>query len=344
MRRLVIIGNSAAGLAAVGAVRSRDRRCRVTLIGAEGHLPYSRIMLTYLLGGRVGGDELFLHGPDWYSQMGVEALVGCRAVGIDAARGKVVVEKAPGAGASRRVSYDKLLIATGALAKRPAIRGVDLPGVFCLRDLDDALGILKYAASRGMLNDSGRRGGAIERGGGAGPRAVFLGGGPVCVQALAGLANRGMRVTLVVRSQAILSQLADPPTAKLAEKVLRAGGVRIVRGAEPVGIEAAAKAKAAGRAGTQSRAAGRTSRMMVHMRDGRRLPADLIIIGKGTQPNLELSRGTKIATDVGILVDGMMETSVPGVFAAGDVAQARHCVSGRRPLGSSPLRTMNCEV
>jgi NAD(P)H-nitrite reductase large subunit len=327
---LVIIGNSAAGLAAVEAVRSRDRRCRVTLIGAEPHLPYSRIMLTYLLGGRVGGDELFLHGPEWYPRMRVEALVGCRAVAIDTRRGQVVVEKASSAGTSRRVAYDRLLIATGALAQRPAISGIDRPGVFCLRDLDDALGILKYAESCGMLNDPRRRAGAIRRGG-KGPQAVFLGGGPVCVQALAGLADRGMRVTLVVQSQAILSQLADPHTAGLAEKVLRAGGVRIVRGAEPVGIEERPRAEAGGRAASsRGRAADGGSRLMVHTRDGRRLPADLIIIGKGTQPNLELARGTKIATDVGILVDGTMETSVPGVFAAGDVAQARHCVSGRR--------------
>ncbi len=80
MRRLVIIGNSAAGLAAIEAIRSRDRRSRVTLIAAERHLPYSRILLTYLLAGKIRRDELFLHGRDWYEQMGVEATDGppCR--------------------------------------------------------------------------------------------------------------------------------------------------------------------------------------------------------------------------------------------------------------------------
>jgi len=145
---------------------------------------------------------------------------------------------------------------------------------------------------------------------------VFLGGGPVCLQALTALAGRGMRVALLVRSPQILSQLADRYTAGLAEKALRVGGVRVLTRADPIGIEAGS-----GRSGP---------RLRVHLRVGRRVPADLVIIGKGTQPNLELARGTGIATDVGVLVDETLQTSVPGVFAAGDVAQATHCVSGRK--------------
>lgn len=299
MPRLVIIGNSAAGLSAIEAIRSHDRRPRVTLIAAEAHLPYSRVMLTYLLGDKVRRDELFLQGADWYERMGVEALVGRRAVEIDTRRGHVVVDakRAHGPRGTRRVSYDRLLIATGALAERPRLPGIDLPGVFCLRDLDDAVAILRYVVP-----------GAA--------RVVFLGGGPVCLQALTALADRGMRVALVVRSQNILSQLADAYTAGLAEKVLRSHGIQVITGAEPVGIEA--------------RSNQRGARLVVHIRDGRCLPADMVIIGKGTQPNLELAQGTDIATDVGILVDQTMETSVPGVFAAGDVAQATHCVTGRK--------------
>jgi len=133
---------------------------------------------------------------------------------------------------------------------------------------------------------------------------------------LTALADRGLRVALLVRSKQILSQLADADTAGLAERVLRAGGVQVVKGAEPIAIEAN-KGKGA-------------SRLAVRLADGRRQPADLIIIGKGTRPNLELTRGTAIATDTGIPVDETMETSVPGVFAAGDVTQATHCVTGRK--------------
>lgn len=321
MRRLVIIGNSAAGLAAIEAIRSRDRQCSVTLVAAEPHLPYSRVMLTYLLAGKVRRDELFLHGADWYARMGVEALVGHRAVEIDTRREQVVVERSspvpraacpPYGKNTRRLAYDRLLIATGALAQRPALPGIDLPGVFCLRDLDDAVAILRYAEDNRLLAEPGRAKILFAHR----PRAVFLGGGPVCLQALAALTDRGMNVTLVVRSRSILSQLADPYTAGLAEKVLRAHGVRVLTEAEPVGIDARSNRPGA--------------RILVHVRDGRRLPADMVIIGKGTQPNLELARGTDIATDVGILVDETMETSVPCVFAAGDVAQAMYCVSGRK--------------
>jgi nitrite reductase (NADH) large subunit len=342
VQRLVIIGNSAAGLAAIEAIRSRDRRSRITLIAAETHPPYSRVMLTYLLAGKVRPDELFLHGPDWYERMGVEALAGHRAVAIDTRLGHVFVERAFSGRTPRRIPYDRLLIATGALAQRPALPGIDLPGVFCLRDLDDAVAILRYAEADGMLGEStvyrstgchgqppmesglsraalrGRSLWGESRGlkPAAGRRAVFLGGGPVCLQALTALAGRGMRVVLLVRSPQILSQLADRYTAGLAERALRAGGVRVLTRADPVGIEAGS-----GRSGPPLR---------VHLRDRRRVPTDLVIIGKGTQPNLELVRGTAIATDVGILVDETLQTSVPGVFAAGDVAQATHCVSGRK--------------
>ncbi len=333
MSRVVIIGNSAAGLAAIEAIRSRDRRSRITLIAAETHPPYSRIMLTYLLGGKIAADGLFLHGDDWYRRMRVEALVGHRAVKIDTRRGQIVTANGT---ATSRVPYDRLLIATGALAERPNLPGIDLPGVFCLRDLDDAVAILKYAEDNGLLGGprlqplgdrppAGRHGrdGArplrrARRPDATGPtsRAVFLGGGPVCLQALAALAGRGMHVGLIVRSKRIFSQLTDEYTATLAERVLRAGGVQVVKGAAPIGIE--------------SNNGKRRARLVVRLADGRRQPADLIIIGKGTRPNLELARGTPIATDTGMLVDEAMETSLPGVFAAGDVTQATHCVTGRK--------------
>jgi len=300
--RLVIIGNSAAGLAAIEAIRARDRRSRITLIAAETHRPYSRIMLTYLLAGKVARDDLFLHGDDWYKRMRVEALLGYRATAIDSRRSQVVAKRN---GAGKRIPFDRLLIATGALAERPKLPGIDLPGVFCLRDLDDAVAILRYAEANDLLAESGRR-----------PCAIFLGGGPVCLQALTALVERGMRVALLVRSKQILSQLADAYTATLAERVLHAGGVQVVKGAAPIGIEA--------HNGRHS------SPLAVYLADGRRQLADLIIIGKGTRPNLELVRKTPIATDTGILVDETMQTSVPGIYAAGDVTQATHCVTGRK--------------
>lgn len=304
MARLVIIGNSAAGLAAVEAIRSRDRRSHVTVIAAERHPPYSRIMLTYLLAGKTTRDRMLLHGPDWYREMDIQALTGQRAVAIDTQRRQVITEDSSKGGGTRRISFDRLLIATGATAQRPDVPGMDLRGVFCLRDLDDANAILRYAdeqlPTRGV------------------PEAVFLGGGPVCLQALTALSARGMRVSLVVRSEAILSQLADPDTALLAEKVLRAHDIRAHKGVEVYGIDSR---------GSSGRSAGR---LLVQTRQGKPLPADLVVVGKGTQPNVEVARGTGIATDVGILVDEAMETSVPGVFAAGDVAQATHCVTGRK--------------
>ncbi len=304
MARLVVIGNSAAGLAAIQAIRSRDRKSAVTLIAAEQHPPYSRILLTYLLSGKMTLDGVPLHGPNWYEEMGVRPLTGRRAISIDTKRRQVITEDAFKGGRSKRVSFDRLLIATGATAERPDVPGMDLPGVFCLRDLDDATAIMRHVEER----LSGSRV----------PQAVFLGGGPVCLQTMTALADRGLKITLLVRSKAIFSQLADAKTASLAEKVLRARGIRVVKGVGVSGIEARGKS---------SRPA---SRLVVNISPGRPLSADLIIVGKGTKPNVELARGNNIKTDYGIVVDESMQTSVPGVFAAGDVAQATHCVTGEK--------------
>jgi len=300
----VIIGNSAAGLAAIAAIRSRDRKCSITVIAAERHPPYSRIMLTYLLAGKTTLDRIALHEPHWYGEMNVRPLIGRRAMAVDARRGEVLTESASGRGRPRRVSFERLLIATGANPQRPSVDGIDLPGVFCLRSLDDAAAITSWVD--GQLAGSRP------------PEAVFLGGGPVCLQTLTALATRGAKVTLLVRSAAILSQLADPYTAALAEKVLRAHGIRIIKGVDVSAIERGPRT-------------GRSRHgLMVHTRQRKPLPADLVIVGKGTEPNTQLTRGTGIATETGILVDETMATSVPAVFAAGDVAQASHCVTGRK--------------
>jgi len=304
MSRLVVIGNSAAGLAAIEAIRSRDRRSKLTLVAAETHLPYSRILLTYLLSGKTTLADVPVHGPEWYRRMDVEPLTGRRALSIDTRRGVVITEHAGSGKRAERVAFDELLIATGATAQLPEVPGVDLPGVFCLRDLDDATAIQEHLAER--LPASRR------------PRAVFLGAGPVCLQSMTALAARGMQVRLMVRSPAILSQLADPDTAAMAERVLRAHGIVITKGVDVTGIEPGAST---GRA---------PSLLAVVTAEGRRVPADLIIVGKGTTPNAGLARSSGIAADYGITVDDNLMTSAPGVYAAGDVAQASHCVSGEK--------------
>ena len=105
----------------------------------------------------------------------MDALLGHWATGIDTRRNQVVATRN---GRSKRVAFDRLLIATGALAERPVLPGIDLPGVFCLRDFDDAVGIMRYA-EKNRLFDRRLETRAID----SAPRAVFLGGGPVCLQA-----------------------------------------------------------------------------------------------------------------------------------------------------------------
>lgn len=180
-----------------------------------------------------------------------------------------------------RFSYDRLLIGTGGVPEKLRIEGGDLPFVFTLRDLPDAQGI------RNILN------------GGKG-RAVIAGAGPVSMETGDALSKLGLDITFVISSNRVFSTLMDIDAARFVEEKLLEKGIEIRKGEDIRRIEEDG---------------------IVHFSSGETRQSSLVIIGKGVKPCIHFLEGSGINTGAGIVVDEHQETSIPGIFAAGDVAE-----------------------
>ncbi len=294
---LVIVGNSAAGVAAAEAARRASPRARITVIGDEGAQAYCRCLIPEILAGTADFSRIILRSGEDLRREGIE-VAGGRAVEILPGPGRVMLED------GREIPYDRLLLATGAAPVLPDLPGRELQGVMGFRDYSDALEAVRIA------------------GAGAGD-AVVLGGGLVSLKAAHALKKRGFaRVTLVVKSPHLMSKQLDPESAGLVGRAFEGMGVRIIFGAD-----ASAFLPGPGGGGVGS----------VLLEDGREIPAGLVIAGKGVRPRTGLAERAGGAAGRGILVDSCLRTTLPGVYAAGDCAQVAGPGGEEAPWGLWPL-------
>ena len=192
--------------------------------------------------------------------------------------------------------YDRLLLTTGAKAVLPKLPGAQSSGVFPLRTIVDARAIKRLAERK--------------------KRAVVLGGGLVGLKAAEALATLGLRVTVGVSSGHILSRQMDKDGAMLVQDAFEKAGVAIRTDCSPVGLEANGAGWVCG----------------VDFGAGGRVPADLVILAKGVSPQVDLALQCGLQVGQGIYTNERMETSLPGVYAAGDAAEAYISWSGRRKV------------
>jgi NAD(P)H-nitrite reductase large subunit len=289
--RLLILGNSAAALAAVRAIRARGGEQAITIVSREPCSAYSPVLTTYYLRGRIPESALYLCDLGYYRERDITCHFGMAAVELDASAQTVSFDD------GIRMGYDALLIATGASPKR---LGGDLaPEVaaeICyLRTIEDARRIRQLA-------DHARQ-------------VVIIGAGLVSLQVAGAIARPNLQVTCVVASRQILSQNIDATCAELLRgHVERSASIEFLFGANVTEI---AKVDGGYR---------------VSLDSGAELAADLLVAGKGVSPNIEFVDREQIAVEEGILVDDYMRTSAENVWAAGDLAQGRNRISGKRGL------------
>jgi 3-phenylpropionate/trans-cinnamate dioxygenase ferredoxin reductase subunit len=191
-----------------------------------------------------------------------------------------------------RLRYDRLLLTTGAEPRRLAIPGADLDGVFSLRSVDDS----------DRLRERLDRGGAV----------VIVGAGWIGAEVAASARQRGLEVTIVAPEKVPLERVLGPEVGGVYRHLHEDHGVRLLLG---TGVESFA--------GTGAVERVRTS-------DGHDIDCDLVVVGVGARPRTELAERAGLSVRAGILVDERLATSAPDVFAAGDVANARHPFYGDR--------------
>lgn len=204
-RRYLIIGASAAGMAAAEAIRNSESSGVITVLSEEPVMPYFRPMIPFLISGKKSAADMALIGQGPYSGTGIEVRLNSRAEKVDTSNQAVMVQ------GGDQVPYDRLLIATGSRPYvPPEINGTEAEGVFALRTLTDA----SAAADRAAKSD----------------HVVMLGGGLLNLKAAFALLGRGLDVTLVVYSPEVLSQLMEPDDAVLIRSALNKAGLKIITG------------------------------------------------------------------------------------------------------------------
>ncbi len=204
MKHIIIIGNSAAGIAAAEAIRNKDKVSSLTIISDEDYTAYCRCVLSYYLSKEAGEEKLIYRPKEFYAENNINLILSKRVSRVESKKSTIVMED------NQKIEYDSLLIATGASPKFPKIQGVHKRGIFGLRTIKDAKEIL------GML--------AVTK------TVCVLGGGLIGLKAAHALKKRGVDVKVIVKSRQILSQILDKTSADIIQKHMESHGMEILTG------------------------------------------------------------------------------------------------------------------
>jgi NAD(P)H-nitrite reductase large subunit/Fe-S-cluster-containing hydrogenase component 2 len=262
-----------------------------------------RPLISYLLAGKVDESRMFYRPPDFYERNNIKALLGVEVTSIDAKRR--VVETSEG----QTLRFAKLLIATGGAPILPKdIKGIPgesrlaEAGIFTFTTWEDARNIQNYIEKKKVK------------------KAVVVGGGLIGLKSVEALVALGIKTTVVELLDRILSATFDDTASNLAKKALGDAGVNV-------------KCQT-----TVAKINRRDGRMTsVTMKDGTKTACDMLIFAIGVAPDKSLTKGTPIKTNRGILADDHLQTSVKGIYAAGDVAEADDLLGGKkRPIPIFP--------
>ncbi len=210
MKQYVIIGNSAAGIAAAEAIRNKDKESRIVIISDEDYLSYCRCLISYYLAGDVGEDKILYRPESFYKENNIELLLNKKVIRVDPGKNRVICED------KSQLNYDSLLIATGASPKFPETPGIKKRGVFGFRTIKDTKDI------EGLLPVT--------------KTACVLGGGLIGLKAAYGLKKRNVEVKVIVKSKQVLSQMLDYEAAHFVRKKLEENGIEIITGQDVIEI------------------------------------------------------------------------------------------------------------
>ncbi|MEL7300019.1 MAG: FAD-dependent oxidoreductase [Pseudomonadota bacterium] len=282
MTRLVIIGAGMAAGRLLEHLVAEAAPYEITLFNAEPRGTYNRLMLSPVLAGETTYEKTVTHDDAWYAAHGITARLGEPVTRIDRAARIVHGPRGP-------VPYDRLVIATGSTPFMIPLPGHDLPGVIPYRDLEDTEQMMALSPGR---------------------EAVVIGGGLLGLEAAAGMAARGIRVTVVHLMDHLMERQLDAEAAALLKSSLEARGIRILLGAHSEAIEGQGRVEA------------------LRLKDGRRIPCDLLCMAVGIRPATQLASEAGLDVARGIVVDDHLRTSDPSIFALGECTEHRGALFG----------------
>jgi len=279
--RHVIIGNSAAAIGAVEAIRQHDRDNPITIVADEPHHTYSRPLISYLLGGVVDERRMSYRPADFYQRHKVETMLGVEVTRVTPSERTISLS---GGGL---VLYDRLLVATGGKPFVPTLPGANLAGVFTFTRLDEARRIARYIEEHQVES------------------ALVVGGGLIGLKTTEALVARGIRITVLELADRVLSTTFDRTASNIAEEVLRREHVTVRTNTTVREI--------VGRGGRVDCAILREGELV-------NCDLLVFAIGVRPNTSL-IPETAGIRVDRGICVDRQMRTTAPDVYAAGDCVE-----------------------
>jgi nitrite reductase (NADH) large subunit len=210
--RLVVVGNGMAGLRTVEEVLAlAPDRFDITVLGAEPHGNYNRILLSAVLAGDKHWDDIVTHPPAWYAERGISLHMGDAVTALDPAGRRVVTQS------GHQVEWDRLILATGARPLIPALPGAELGGVYGFRTIADVQAMLAAAGSH--------------------RRAVVVGGGVLGLEAAWGLRQQGMAVSVIHLTPWLMERQLDAAAAEMLRRDLERHGIACLTSAQAARLE-----------------------------------------------------------------------------------------------------------
>jgi NADPH-dependent 2,4-dienoyl-CoA reductase/sulfur reductase-like enzyme/rhodanese-related sulfurtransferase len=307
-RKIVIVGGVAGGMSAAARARRLSEDSEIIVLERSGYVSYANCGLPYFLGGEIQSQEqLIVVTPDALkNKLNLDVRVHHEVIEIDA-KAKMVSVRETTTERIYQESYDDLILSVGAAPIRPRVPGIDLPGLFTLRSIEDVESIQSWFE--------------IQR-----PRtAVVAGGGFIGLEMAEQLVHRGLDVTLIDGKDQVLAPL-DIEMAELVHKELSKHDIKLVLGSSIEGFRAPGEIAGAAEDAPKS--------CWVLAREHEPMPADLVILGLGIRPEVTLARttGLTIGERGGIRVDEHLQTSSPNIWAVGDAIEVRNPVNGEWTL------------
>ncbi len=298
-KRILIVGGVAGGASCAARLRRLDERAEIFVFERGPDVSFANCGLPYHVGGLIDDRrKLLLATPekfrDWFA---VEVRIRHEVQEIDRAKQTIEVQNLQ-TGRTTTEPYDVLVLAPGAAPVRPPLPGIDLPGIFSVRNLEDVDRINAWITRHEA------------------EQAVVVGAGYIGLEMVENLSRRGMNVAVLERLDQIMPPM-DPEMVAPAYDTLRANGVDLRLGG-----------------GVASFEPGSEETITVVAQDDRRLTADIVILAVGVKPEVQLAEaaGLTIGSTGGIEVDRQMRTSDPAIFAVGDAVEVRDFVTGRPSL------------
>ena len=298
-RRVLIVGGVAGGASCAARLRRLDESVEILMIDRGPYVSFANCGLPYYVGNVISDErKLLVASREMFAErFNIDVQTDTEVIGIDRSM-RTVTMRDVHTGNTRTERYDVLVLSPGAAPIRPALPGVDLPGVFAVRTIPDSRRI------RSWITDHNAR------------SAVVVGGGFIGLEMVENLIHRELSVAILEKLPQVMPPL-DPEMAVPLMEHLAAKGVRLHLGDGLARIEERAGAG-----------------LVVVAESCARLPADLVILAIGVRPETMLAKdaGLEIGPRGGIVVDAQMRTCDPNIWAVGDVVEVQDVLTGQETV------------